>query len=372
MKKTSYLRRTGPRLAIAMVIALVLGAAAACSSSSSNNSAGGKSPDKISIAFGLPLGNSSNPFAWIGDYLGYFKQQNVDPDIISLGGDSARGNAQLASGQLDVGIFGLEAVLDSAAAGHPLKAEAVYNVQSKSQYEGVVNPDSPITALTDLKGKKIGIPQLDGTLETYVNATLASAGLQNAGVKFVAVGIGAPMGQALKNGEVAAAFATRGQLGTLESGGYKLRYLPRPPFAENFITGNVVARTDLSPSKQRALKEYLRAYSEAIVFSEANPTAAMLINWHMYPDAVPKNVPFQQALDTAVTTFKAYLSYITPLNGKWGYMPPDKMQAYNQFLGLTGKVDITKYYTNDLIAYANDFDQQAIINQAKNYKAPNP
>src|SRR5215467_8164024 len=134
MKRT-YLRRTRPRLAIAIVIALVLGAAAACSSSSSNSSAGGRSPDKISIAFGLPLGNSSNPFAWIGDYLGYFKQQNVDPDIISLGGDSARGNAQLASGQLDVGIFGLEAVLDSAAAGHPLKAEAVYNVQSKSQYE---------------------------------------------------------------------------------------------------------------------------------------------------------------------------------------------------------------------------------------------
>jgi hypothetical protein len=33
---------------------------------------------------------------------------------------------------------------------------------------------------------------------------------------------------------------------------------------------------------------------------------------------------------------------------------------------------VTQFYTNDLIAYANDFDQQAIINQAKSYQAPMP
>jgi hypothetical protein len=92
----------------------------------------------------------------------------------------------------------------------------------------------------------------------------------------------------------------------------------------------------------------------------------------MYPDAVPKNVPFEQALNSAISTYTAYLSYITERDGKWGYMPPDLMQNYAKFLGIDGKVDITKYYTNDLIAYANDFDQQAVINQAKNYKAPTP
>lgn len=367
MHKTTKMRRAWPIAVPLAIVLLVSGALSACSSSATKSSGSGSG---ISVAFGLPLGNSSNPFAWIGDYLGYFKEQHVDPNIISLNGDSARGNAMLATGQIDVGIFGLEQVLDTAADGRPIKARAVYNVQSKSQYEGVVNPDSSITQLTDLKDKKVGIPQLDGTLETYVHATLESGGLKDAGVKFVAVGIGAPMGQALKNHKVDVAFATRGQLGTLESGGYNLRYLPRPAFAENFITGNVVAQSNLSASKQTALKEYLRAYTEAIVFSKANPRAAMLINWHMYPDAVPRNVPFEQALDQAVKTYTAYLNYINPLNGKWGYMPPDKMESYLNFLGLNGKVDVAKYYTNDLVAYANDFDQQKIINSAKNYKAP--
>lgn len=368
MSNRLYARRAVPCLAIALVVALVLGACAGSSGDASSKDGKGR----ISVAFGLTLGNSSNPFAWIGKELGYFDQEHIDPQIISLNGDSSRGDAMLTTGQLDVGIFGLEQVLRTAAAGRPIKAHAVYNVQSRSQYEGVVNTDSGITKLTDLKGKRIGIPQLGATLETYVNATLASGGLKAADVKYVATGIGAPMGEALKKGQVDAAFATRGQLGTLLTGGYKLRFLPRPAFAENFITGNIVARSDLSPAKTQALKGYLRAYTKAIVFSKANPRAAMLINWHMYPDAVPKNVPFEQALNSAVNTYKAYLDYITERDGKWGYMPPNLMNNYVSFLGLTGKVDVTKYYTNDLIAYANDFDQQAIINQAKNYKAPMP
>jgi NitT/TauT family transport system substrate-binding protein len=355
-------------LALALVIALLLGACA-------NSSGGGSTKNRkatISVAFGLPLGNPSNPFAWIGRELGYFDQEGIDPNIISLGGDSARGDAMLTSGQLDVGIFGLEQVLRSAAAGRPIKAHAVYNVQSRSQYEGVVLPDSGIAKLTDLKGKKIGIPQLGATLETYVNAVLADGGLSGADVRYVATGIGAPMGEALRKGQVDAAFATRGQLGTLLTGGYDLRFLPRPAFAENFITGNIVARSDLSAAKEQALKGYLRAYSKAIVFSKANPRAAMLINWHMFPEAIPKNVPLEQALQSAITTYTAYLDYITERDGKWGYMPPDLMQNYAKFLGVEGKVDVTQFYTNDLIAYANDFDQQAIINQAKSYQAPMP
>jgi NitT/TauT family transport system substrate-binding protein len=359
--------RVVPALVLALVVALILGA---CSSGTASGASKGKG--QISVAFGLSLGNSSNPFAWIGKELGYFDQENIDPDIISLNGDSSRGDAMLTTGQLDVGIFGLEQVLRTAAAGRPIKAHAVYNVQSRSQYEGVVLKGSSISKLTDLKGKRIGIPQLGATLETYVNAVLADGGLRGADVKYIATGIGAPMGEALKKHQVDAAFATRGQLGTLLTGGYPLDFLPRPAFAENFITGNIVARSDLSASKLQALKGYLRAYTKAIVFSKANPRAAMLINWHMYPDAVPKNVPFDQALNSAVETYKAYLDYITERDGKWGYMPPNLIDNYVAFLGLNGKVDATKYYTNDLIDYANDFDQQAIINQAKNYKAPTP
>jgi NitT/TauT family transport system substrate-binding protein len=358
---------TGPRLAAAVITAAAL-AVAGCGSS------GGASTDsqtatKVTIAFGLPLGNSSNPFAWIGKYLGFFAQNHVDPVI--LGGEQEP-DALLAAGKIDLSINGDETVLEDAAAGKPIKAHSVYNVQSRSQYEGVVLPNSNIRQLTQLKGAKIGIPVLDGTTKQYVTRVLQSGGLQNADVKFVATGIGAPMGQALNSGQIDAAFATRGQLGTLQSANYQLRFLPRPPFANQFITGNITARSDITSTQLQAIKGYLRAYTEAIVFSEANPRAAMLINWKMYPQDVPKNVPFNTALNHAIQVFTAYLSYIGSSDGKYGYMPPSEMQSYAEYLGVANKVKVTDWYTNSLVDYANDFNRQAIINMAKHYKAPMP
>ena len=374
LKRNRFARLTRPRLTAAVITALALTAAVGCSSSSSSGSSGtgtavGQKAATVTIAFGLPLSNSSNPFAWIGKYLGFFAQNHVDPVLL---GGVQEPDALLIAGKIDLSINGDETTLLDAAAGKPVQTHSVYNVQNRSQYEGVVVPGSKITQLTQLKGTKIGIPALDGTTEHYVTRVLQSGGLQNADVKFVATGIGAPMGQALKSGEVDAVFATRGQLGTLQSANYALRFLPRPPFANEFITGNITARKNISAAQLQAIKGYLRAYTEAIVFAKANPRAAMLINWHMYPQSVPKNVPFDTALNSALQVFEAYLSYIGPSDGNYGFMPPSEMQSYAEYLGVASKVTVTDWYTNSLVAYANNFDHQAIINMAKNYKAPTP
>jgi NitT/TauT family transport system substrate-binding protein len=368
LNRHRYARLTGSRAGAAAVITALALAAAGCGSSGGSSTDSQKAT-KVTIAFGLPLGNSSNPFAWIGKYLGFFAQNHVDPVI--LGGEQEP-DALLIAGKIDLSINGDETTLLDAAAGKPVPTHSVYNVQNRSQYEGVVLPNSSITQLTQLKGAKIGIPALDNTTEHYVTRVLQSAGLQNADVKYVAVGIGAPMGQALKSGQVQVAFATRGQLGTLQSANYQLRFLPRPAFANQFITGNITARKNISPAQLQAIKGYLRAYTESIVFAKANPKAAMLINWKMYPQDIPKNVPFATALNQALQVFQAYLSYIGPSNGKYGYMPPAEMASYAQFLGVSGQVTVTDWYTNSLVDYANDFNHQAIINMAKNYKAPNP
>jgi NitT/TauT family transport system substrate-binding protein len=367
LRRNRFARLTRPRLAAAAITALAL-AAAGCSSAS-GTSTGSQQAAKVTIAFGLPVGNASNPFAWIGKDLGFFAQNHVDPVLL---GGVQEPDALLIAGKIDLSINGDETTLLNAAAGKPVPTHSVYNVQNRSQYEGVVLPSSNITQLTQLKGAKIGIPALEGTSEHYVTRVLQSGGLQNADVKFVATGIGAPMGQALKSGEVDAAFATRGQLGTLQSANYPLRFLPRPPFAAQFITGNITARKNLSAAQLQAIKGYLRAYTESIVFAKANPRAAMLINWHMYPQSVPKNVPFNTALNQALQVFKAYLAYIGPSDGKYGYMPPSEMQSYASYLGVANKIKVTDWYTNSLVAYANDFDHQAIIKMAENYKAPTP
>ncbi len=330
-----------------------------------------KEKTKVTIAFGLPLGNPSNPFAWIGDYLGYFDEEAVEVTFQSTGGNNAQQDAMLISGQIEAGIFGLEQVLRPAASGKEVPARAVFNVQNRSQYEGIVLEDSDIRTTADLKGKTIAIPQLGATLETYMSAVLKDAGLSPDDVKYLATGIGPPMGEALKRGEVAAAFGTRGQIGPLELQ-YKFRFLPRPKFADEFITGNVVARTSMRPEQEAGLRGYLRAYARSIVFSKENPEAAMLINWKMYPESKPKGVSEEQALRDAVKIYTDYLSYIDKLEGKWGYMPPDKIAAYVRFLGLEGKLpNVETYYTNEWIDFINQFDEDKVREQARNFKIAN-
>jgi NitT/TauT family transport system substrate-binding protein len=349
---------------------LILAVVTACGAQQPTPASSGAAPKtNISVGFGLALGNPSNPFAWIGKELGYFDEENIDVDIVSTAANNAQADAMLLSGQLDIGIFGLDPILRPAADGKSLPGWAVFNVQSRSQYEGIVLDSSPIKANADLKGKKVGIPALGGTLEPYIGELLASVSLKPTDVEYLATGAGVPMGEALKRGDIDAGFGTRGQIGPLEAGGYPLRFLPRPAFAENFITGNVVARSDATPAKEAAVKGYLRAYAKSIVFTKANPEAAIRISWKMYADAKPKGVAEDVALKSAIATNVAYMSYIDKLEGKWGYMPPAKMESYAKFLGVDRKIpDLTKYYTNKYIDFVNSFDEAGVIAQAKSYK----
>lgn len=323
---------------------------------------------KISVGFGLPLGNPSNPFAWIGKELGYFDEENIDVEVVSTAANNAQADAMLISGQLDIGIFGLDPVLNPTAAGRTVPAWAVFNVQNRSQYEGVILEGSPIKSLADLKGKKIGVPTLGGTLEPYVNELLKSVNLKSTDISYVATGAGVPMGEGLKRGDIDAGFGTRGQLAPLETGAYKIKFLERPAFAEGFITGNVIARSDQTPAKEAAMKGYLRAYAKSILFTKTNPEAAIRISWKMYPDAKPKGQAEDVALKAAVEVNKSYMSYIDKLEGKWGFMPDAKMAAYAKFLGVDTKLDVKKFYTNKYVDFVNSFDEAKIKAQATNWK----
>ena len=329
-------------------------------------------PTKITVGFGLALGNSSNVFAWIGKELGYFAEENIDPDIVSTSGNTAQADALLASNKLDVGIFGLDPILRAVIAGSAFPAKAVYNVQSKVQYElFTVGANPAVKTVADAKGKKVAVAEIGGTAEPYLRKALEEVNLTLKDVTQVAAGAGVTMGEALRRGDADFGISTRGQIGPVEAvATYNLKFLPRPKFFDSIIAGNVVARSDMDPAKVQALKGYLRAYSKSIVFTKANPEAAIRATWKMFPEAKPKAVADDVALKSAVLVNVAYMEYIDKLEGKFGFMPADKMSRYVDFLGLNyPKVgDLTKYYTNEYIDYANNFDENKVKDQAKNYK----
>src|SRR3989442_11235057 len=174
-------------LVLAAVVVSACGAAAP---------AGPQPKAKNSVGFGLALGNPSNPFAWIGKELGYFDEENIDPDIISTTGNTAQADAMLASNQPDGGIFGLDPILRAVIAGSPFPAQSVFNVQSKVQYElFTVGTNPKVKTYADFKGKKVAVAQIGGTTDPYLTEAVKNAGLPLKDVTKMGPGMGGPMGE---------------------------------------------------------------------------------------------------------------------------------------------------------------------------------
>ena len=54
---------------------------------------------------------------------------------------------------------------------------------------------------------------------------------------------------------------------------------------------------------------------------------------------------------------------------KWGANSREEWLAYIKYVGLSDKIsDPDRFFTNELIDEANNFDAQAVIQTAKNYK----
>lgn len=57
-------------------------------------------------------------------------------------------------------------------------------------------------------------------------------------------------------------------------------------------------------------------------------------------------------------------------SNKWCDFPPNAWKKYIEMVGLQGKVDPTKFYTNELIDEVNDFDEPKLRAWARSLKVP--
>ena len=119
-----------------------------------------------------------------------------------------------------------------------------------------------------------------------------------------------------------------------------------------------------------------RAVAKSTVFLMTNPEAAVRIFWKQYPDRAPKNMNDPRALQNDLAIIKAETREMAadelPVNFKWGSQDPatfGRIQAYLADAGQIPKaIAPTDFFTNEFAEQYNQFDHQAIVNQAKNWK----
>ncbi|MCO7203930.1 aliphatic sulfonate ABC transporter substrate-binding protein [Microbacterium sp. CnD16-F] len=148
---STVIRRTVPTIVVAgAVMLMATGCLAGENAASTTESTGEWSTDTLSIDFATynPLSLVVKDQALIEKALG----DDVDVEWTQSAG-SNKANELLRAGSLDVGSTAGSAALLARANGSPIKVIDVYSQPEWSAI--VVGPDSDITSIADLKGKKV-------------------------------------------------------------------------------------------------------------------------------------------------------------------------------------------------------------------------
>jgi NitT/TauT family transport system substrate-binding protein len=318
----------------------------------------------------LTVIGGSNPAAFfevlddVAEAGGYFKDEHLSVTKAYAGVASTC--AQLvASGKADVCSLSVEPIIQGYEKG--LRLQFFFDRDPRYDYVIGVLPDSPIKTLADFKGKVIGEVNAGSAVEPAVISMLQGAGLKRGGYTFVPTGSG-PVGLSAFVGKKVDALAFPSvELQTYEVwANIKIRYFFHPILKD---IGNVgfAATPAVIAAKSDLLKRYARAMVKAAIVIRENPAVAARDFLIVSGQKVTGDAVAQEARVLEVS--QADFAGVDPASKRIGYMPLQGMAVYSKFLndyGLTAQVvPVASIVTNQFIDYANDFDHEAFIAQAK-------
>ena len=217
----------------------------------------------------------------IGKRYGIFQRNGLDVNIINFQGD-AKLQQGLASQSISFGL-GSGPGMAFAVKGAPAIAVAAY-FGAPRNISVIVNANSPIRSVTDLKGKTIGISTTGSLTQWLVERVSLDQGWGKDGIKWAALGGFTPGLAAMRAGQI------DGIMGSTE-GGYMLEekhegriLVTMTKYAPVFITHVVFARKALVADDPGLVARFLQSFFATIEFmkthkAETDKVATEVLNF---------------------------------------------------------------------------------------------
>jgi len=306
-----------------------------------------------------------------GDTLGYFKQEGIALEYVSVQGTAVL-MPQVANGSVEFGIMSPDLAIIAAAKGEPVPMKFFYNFYPRHIFEFTVLADSPIKTLADLKGKRLGVGAL-----SWGNLPMSRLMLQQAGVTWmkdvqvVPVGVGAASWERLKSGSVDALNLPATQNVLMEQAGTPIRRLEIPARYRS-VFSNGIATSDAFIQRNPALVAGMgRAVTKSLVACLENTEACVRAYWKIDPSSRPAPGGEGQWVKTfvAVNQGTYRIGDLASFDGRFGRYTEGDWKNIVQTMKdgeqiPTADIDLTRLFTDRFVSDFHNFDVKAVRAEA--------
>lgn len=309
-----------------------------------------KADDDVRLRLNWMYYGSHAGFAY-GKDKGYYKEQGINLDIRS-GNGSGSAHRLVANGDSLFDYGSCASMVNLAAKGAPLVSVGVIDAMGTEAI--IVNPDSGVKTIQDLKGKTI-LTTANAGVNTFFPLVLKNAGLAEGDVKVTNVAEGALVSSYLQG--------TGGAVGILggiddkpaeikANGGKDPIAFPYSDFGVNQVGYCIATTQDTIKNKPDLVKRFLAATIKAYKETEANPDAAVASMADIVGGTMNEDAGKAQARAVLGVTLGVLYSKNNK-DKKLGFNVPqdweDMLNLMKKFNGLETDKPATAFYTNDFL-----------------------
>ncbi|MBM9462428.1 ABC transporter substrate-binding protein [Aeromicrobium sp. YIM 150415] len=334
-KSFRSLRRLHRPVVVLGAVALAM-TAAACGGEAADTSASSSDELTVVIGTGVPT-VSAAPYIAVPQRL-FWEEQGLDVKVEYVQGGVAS-NQLILAGRADIGLNGMSGSLAAATKSEDVR---VAGVTPGNLYNITVPGDSSYQSIKDLKGAKIGVPEIGTADYLYARAIVRASGLDpDTDVTWVPVGAADQGASALKSLDVVAYGAhdgTTGLIGTKLDDG--LRILPSP-IADLPGTGTWTVSKKALEDKPDLVEKFLTAQFSGALFTETNPKAAIEIFWDANPDQKPADDVYDSTLETTAQAVDRFWTtgFAVSRYPEYGYISDEEVDELIKFHEDAGLVE---------------------------------
>lgn len=356
------------RVAVLLLVVVLLGAA--CGGDGGNGGGGGGDDGELrDIELGLSGGSLAFYGFFAAESLGYYEDEGLNVRITPTEGSSEAAQ-QLVAENFDIAMGVPDAML---AAMQTEDLYPFYTYFTSEFRDWVVPADSEIQEIADLEGKKQGVSTLQSGEVPLVRYLLNEEGIDpRTDIEIIEVGDQPPSIQtALEQGRVDSFAGSASHVIAINAAGYETRSILPETFESGLPVEGLLAREPHNEDEE-LLVGVARATSKGLLFCQTNPDACL--------DVISKDRPeLTEDRELADETLENYINFSTPPeeDGQ-AYFSPTTVEGWETYLGVYSSgdepvvtnpdaIDLEKLVIEDLRAEINDFDYDAVVEEAENY-----